>query len=341
MSRIPVAHARAMAHKLLLATGLPEPQVQAMTEAMIAAELMGHRTHGLAMLPTYLKRIANGQIRSGDTIEVLNETSASFAWHTDRLPGAWVMHQAMHKLREMARSHPVVTATVANCTHIGALQVYLEQPAREGFLAMMMVTDPGVRSVAPFGGADPVLTTNPIACGIPTADADPILIDQCTSLVSNAQAQSLDPQQSELPGEWLMDNQGRPSRDPAVLKTDPPGTIMPLGGHTFGYKGYGFMLMCEAYALALSGHGRSTPKTRGSQGVFVQLIDPGHFGGRAVFEREMGFVADQCHQSRPAAGSSGVRLPGERAFRLKREQTAQGLDLAEATWQALLSLSAG
>lgn len=331
MPRIPVAEARDLARNLLTAAGLPGPQAEAMCDVMIEAELMGHRTHGLSMLPIYLDRIEAGLIRSDGEIETLHETASTFAWRTERLPGAWVMHKAMARLEEMARTQPVVTATIANCTHIGALQVYLDGPARRGLLGMMMVTDPGVASVAPFGGADAVLTSNPIACGIPTG-GDPILIDQCTSLVSNAQAQSIPAGQTELPGDWLMDNQGRPSRDPAVLKTDPPGTIMPLGGAEFGYKGFGFMLMCEAFALALSGHGRRTPQIRGAQGVFIQLIDPAGFAGRRVFEAETGFVAGQCRASRPASGSPGVRLPGDRASRLKREQMAEGLELQTDLW---------
>lgn len=301
---------------------------------LISADLMGHRTHGLGMLPTYLDRIAAGLIRHEGNIETLNESDATFAWHTDRLPGAWVMKRAMAKLKDMAGRHPVVTATVSNCTHIGSLQVYLEEPARNGYLALMMVTDPGVASVAPFGGADPVLTTNPIACGIPTG-CDPILIDQCTSLVSNAQAQSIPEGQTELPGDWLFDNKGHPSRDPSVLKTDPPGTIMPLGGADFGYKGMGFMLMVEAFALALSGHARSSPKTRGAQGIFIQLIDSSSFSGRGTFETEMKHVVDACRASRPAEGSSGVRLPGERALRLWREQTQTGLDVDTAHLDAI------
>ncbi|WP_146592052.1 Ldh family oxidoreductase [Puniceibacterium confluentis] len=334
MPKLSVSTATELARTLLADAGMSAAQAAAMADVLIAADLMGHRTHGLGMLPTYLDRIAAGLIRREGEIETLSKTSSTFAWHTDRLPGAWVMQQAMSRLQDMARRHPVVTATVSNCTHIGSLQVYLEEPARNGYLALMMVTDPGVASVAPFGGVDPVLTTNPIACGIPTG-CDPILIDQCTSLVSNAQAQSIPEGQTELPGDWLLDNMGRPSRDPSVLKTDPPGTIMPLGGADFGYKGMGFMLMVEAFALALSGHARSTPKTRGAQGVFVQLIDPSAFSGRGNFEAEMKHVVEACHASRPAEGSSGVRLPGERALRLKREQTETGLDVETGRLDAI------
>lgn len=330
MPKIRVDHLTPAVSDLLVAGGMNGAHAKAAADVLIYADMIGHQTHGLAMLPVYLDRIAAGLIRSEGEIEVLAETAASFAWRCDRLPGAWVMGRALERALELSRQHPVVTATVANCTHIGALAAYLEGPARQGRLVLLMATDPGVASVAPFGGADAVLTSDPIACGIPTG-GDPILIDQCTSLVSNGQVRVFG--EEPLPGDWLLDNAGRPANDPAVLGAEPPGTIMPLGGADFGYKGYGFMLMCEAFALCLSGHGRSVPQTRGAQGVFLQLIDPEFFAGAAGFLRETSHLARACKESRPAAGSPGVRLPGERALGRKRDALENGVEIDDGVWR--------
>jgi LDH2 family malate/lactate/ureidoglycolate dehydrogenase len=270
-------------------------------------------------------------------ITVVQDTPVSLNWQAHRLPGAYVVSRAVHRLYDKIGTAPVVTASIANCSHIGSLQAYLEGPARKGYLCLMMVTDPGVASVAPFGGADAVLTSNPIAAAIPT-NADPILIDQCTSLVSNAQIQSAD-KSKPLPGKWVVDNQGRPSNDPAVLSASPPGTIMPLGGEDFGYKGFGLGLMVEAFALALSGHGRLTPKQRGAQGVFLQMIDPAAFSGRDAFLAETTELVRRCKESRPADGSHGVRLPGERAMSEKRRQLRDGLDVADALFERIVALA--
>lgn len=329
MPRVDCRDLEAALRDVLERAGMARPHAEAVAGIMLYADMIGHATHGLAMLPVYLDRIAAGLIRSEGEIEAVSETPASFAWRCDRMPGAWVMRQAVDKALEMSRRQPVVTATVANCTHIGALAAYLEAPAREGRLTMLMVTDPGVASVAPFGGAEPVLTSDPIACGIPTG-GDPILIDQCTSLVSNGQVKAFG--DAPLPGDWLVDNRGRPTNDPAVLKTDPPGTIMPLGGADFGYKGYGFMLMCEAFALCLSGHGRSVPQTRGAQGVFLQMIDPAFFSGADSFLDETTHLAQACRNARPADGGPGVRLPGERALSRKRAAEANGIEISDTLW---------
>jgi L-lactate dehydrogenase len=308
MKIIDVDRARNGVLSLLRSTGLRPDLADEMSHIIIQSDLMGHRTHGIAMLPTYVERLSSGLITKEGEITVVRDTPVSLNWQAHRLPGAYVVRRALEALYEKVAMSPVVTASIANCSHIGSLQAYLEEPARKGYLCLMMVTDPGVASVAPFGGADPVLTSNPIAAAIPT-HADPILIDQCTSLVSNAQIQSADTSKP-LPGKWVMDNKGHASSDPAVLQTDPPGTIMPLGGEEFGYKGFGFGLMVEAFALALSGHGRLTPKQRGAQGVFLQLIDPAAFSGRGTFLDETTELVRRCTQSRPAEGSRGVRLPG-------------------------------
>lgn len=337
MKTLKVDATRADVSRLLQATGLKREFADDMSHIMIESDLMGHRTHGLAMLPTYLDRLSKDLIRKEGEIAVVRESASTLNWQAHRLPGAYVVRRAVATLFEKVQSEPVVTASIANCSHIGSLQAYLEEPARRGFLCLMMVTDPGVASVAPFGGADPVLTSNPIAAAIPTR-GEPILIDQCTSLVSNAQVQSAD-KTKPLPGNWVVDNQGRPTSDPAALTADPPGTIMPLGGEDFGYKGFGFGIMVEAFALALSGHGRLMPKQRGAQGVFLQFIDPVAFSGSDAFLDETTDFVARCKASRPAEGSRGIRLPGERAMAEKKRQMLNGLEVGDALFERISALA--
>ena len=311
---------------LLVAAGMSLPRAAAMADVMVQTDLMGHRTHGVAFLPTYLDRIAVGQIKTDGEVEVLSEGPTDLAWSALHLPGAWVMRQAMDALYERLKIYPVVTATIGGCSHVGSLQTYLKEIGEKKYMGQMMVADPGVSSVAPFGGADAVITTNPMAAAIPTR-GNPILIDQSTALVSNAFVQARGARGELLPGAWLLDGEGRPSRDPAVLKADPPGTILPLGGVEFGYKGFGFGLMVEAWGPSLSGHGRSTPKTRGGQGVFLQIIDPAAFVGSEAFLDETTDLVRRCYASRPAEGSS-VRLPGERAYAEAARQRREGITIA-------------
>lgn len=339
-----VQQALAGAAALLRAAGLDDDKAAAVARRLIDADLLGHSTHGLRMLPIYLERLADGRIARSGSIEVLQDRGAAFSWMTNRLPGAWVMDKLVAEVLERSATHPVVTATLANCTHIGALQAYLEEFAERKLLALLMVTDPAVASVAPPGGVQAVTTTNPIAACIPTDEA-PLLVDLSTTLVSNSAAATYAAADKKLPGAWLLDNQGRPTDDPKALGTSPPGTLMALGGAEFGYKGFAFGLLVEAFALALAGFGRDGARQRGAQGVFLQVIAPGAFGhGRDAFLASMSHLVAQCHAG-PAAAGSTIRLPGERALARKRQQLAQGLDLDDDipplldTWARRLGLA--
>jgi L-lactate dehydrogenase len=334
MTIVAIAAARAFAQELLAAAGLEAQLALSVADELVEADLLGHRTHGLALLVPYLQQIESGGMARAGTHRVLSDSPAAFHWAADRLPGAHVLRLAIAELVERAATHPVVTASIAECFHIGALQIYLEAATRADLICLIATTDPAVRSVAPFGGIDPVLTSNPLACGIPTR-GDPILIDICTSTVSNAGAAAYGRRGEMLPGEWLLDNTGRPSADPAVMRSMPPGTLLPLGGADLGYKGFGLGIMVEALALALSGYGRNNAGSSFGESVFVQVINPAHFAGRDIFLDEMQALVDKSHASRPVREGAPVRLPGEGALHRRRVAEAAGLDVPPEIFDAL------
>src|SRR5258706_6359374 len=151
---------------LMQAQGLPAGQAEAVAGKLVESDLLGHRTHGLAMLPMYLERLSDGRIARNGEISVVADHGSTFSWQAHRLPGAWVMNQAIAQAVTRIGEYPTVTFTIANCSHIGALQAYLPEVGDRKLMALMAVTDPGVVSVAPFGGNSPVLTPNPIAACI-------------------------------------------------------------------------------------------------------------------------------------------------------------------------------
>ncbi|KAB8305233.1 Ldh family oxidoreductase [Erwinia endophytica] len=313
---------------LLMRAGVPEERALPMTQRMLDADLLGHSTHGLWFMSAYLERIAAGQISPQAELQVIHDQPNAFAWHAHRAPGAWVMHIATEELLRRVGSHGVVSATIADCSHIGCLQTYLLPLVEKNLLVTLCATNPGVRSVAPFGGSDSVLTTNPVAWGIPTRGA-PILIDQCTSVASNTFFKSFAAKKHMLPEAWLLDSTGQPTHDPAVLQHTPPGSILPLGGLQLGYKGFGLGLMVEAFSLALGGSGRRQEPDMYGQGVFIQVIDPDCFAGREAFLDEMDYLVASCKASRLRPDSKEIRLPGERALAEREQQWVQGITLNE------------
>jgi len=184
---------------------------------------------------------------------------------------------------------------------------------------------PSVAAVAPHGGTKAVYTPNPLAAGIPTG-GDPILLDISASITTMNLTRQLATAGRSFPQPWVQDAQGNPSTDPRVVLNQ-GGSLLPVGGLDHGHKGYGLALMVEALST-LAGHGRADRPSGVCLSVFVQAIDPDAFGGRAAFERQMGWLADACHAVPPRPGVDRVRLPGERALACRSAAMEQGVPLA-------------
>jgi LDH2 family malate/lactate/ureidoglycolate dehydrogenase len=179
-----------------------------------------------------------------------------------------------------------------------------------------------------------MITPNPLAAGIPTS-GEPILIDISMSTTTNAMVTRARNQGAPLPHGWLLDANGNPTSDPGAFFTDPPGSILPLGGTELGYKGFGLGLLIEALTSGLGGHGRADPAEGWGASVFIQLFDPAAFGGLDSFNRQLDTLADRVRQNPPVPGNDKVRLPGERGLALKARQLQAGLELHTSIMPAL------
>jgi L-lactate dehydrogenase len=325
--KFPVSEVVSFVNSILVRKGLRNDLAKCTAEVLVESDLLGHRTHGLALLKTYIEKIDEGSMSTDGEISILSDFGSAFSWDGNKLPGAFVLKRAMEEAIARTNEYPVVTATISECFHIGCLQAYLFPAIENGMMAIITATDPESRSVAPYGGTKGVLTTNPIAFGIPTM-GDPILVDICTSLVSNAAVRQHQANGTRFSSNCLLSSEGVPTNDPNVLNTTPPGTILPIGGAEYGYKGFALGLFVEATALALSGYNRTVKHELFREGVFLQLINPEKFAGGGSFQQAMTALSDECRASGVAvAGSPSVRMPGERALELRKEQLMHGLDL--------------
>lgn len=321
------------ATQLLLRAGLDADKAQAVAEILVEGDLLGHDTHGLAQLGPYLGALESGSMEKAGGPVVLADAPAALTWDGRRLPGPWLVLQAMQIAAERASTQGTCTVVIRRSHHIACLQAYLKRATDRGLMLLLSCSDPNGASVAPFGGLDAVFTPNPIAAGFPTTGL-PVLVDVSTSTTTNGLTNRLHAQGGRLPAPWLMDGQGRASNDPAVLFAEPKGTILPLGGKDSGHKGYGLSLMVEALSGGLAGHGRADPREGWGATVFLQVIDPRAFAGLAAFTRQTGHVADLCHQSRPV-GQAAVLTPGERAMALAARQRQDGVELHPSIMPAL------
>jgi L-lactate dehydrogenase len=311
---------------LLTAAGLGAEKAEAVARILVEGDLMGHTTHGLALLAQYLGELESGKMaRDGEPL-VLADAPAAVTWDGRRLPGPWLVLKAMELATQRAARCGTGTVVIRRSHHIACLAAYLKRATDQGLLMLLTCSDPNNASVAPYGGLDAVFTPNPIAAGIPTGDT-PLLIDISTSATTNGLTGRLHKEGRRLPAPWVIDGHGRPSDDPAVLFAEPKGTILPLGGMDSGHKGYGLSLLVEALTGGLAGHGRADPREGWGATVFLQVIDPRAFAGLDAFTRQTGAVARQCHASRPAQPGAPVRTPGEKGLALASRQHASGVAL--------------
>jgi len=318
-----------------MACGLVEDRACDVAEVLLEGDLLGHTTHGFALLPAYLKAIQEKTMETVGEPGVVADHGSSLTWDGRYLSGPWLVRRAISEARTRLVQYPTVTVSIRRSHHIGCLQAYLQPVTEAGLVVLLCCSDPASRTVTPHGGVAPRFSPNPLAAGIPT-DGDPILIDISTSSTSNGLCNRLAAAGERLPGPWLVDRDGDVTDDPRVLDGREGGAILPLGGVDLGYKGFALALLVEALTNALAGHGRADDKSRWGASVFLQILDPDRFGGRESFLRETSFLAQLCQETPVPPGKPPVRLPGQAALFRRKEQLASGVSLHPTILPALI-----
>ena len=324
---------------LFAAAGLEPGMAQIMSETLLEGDLLGHTTHGLALVAPNLAELEGGRMLGTGAPAIVAETSVTQTWDGRRLPGPWLTRRAIGWAGERARESGLAAVAIHHSCHIGCLAAYLRAPAQAGQMVVVTCSDPSTASVAPFGGTRRIITPNPLAAGWPTPDG-PVMIDISMSNTTNAMTGRLRAEGAVFDHPWVLDAQGAPTRDPNAFFADPPGSLLPLGGMAAGHRGYALGLLIEALTSALAGFGRADGETRWGAAVTVIVIDPACFGGTAGFLRETGWIADAVHANPPAAGGTPPRLPGERALAMRAEQLAHGVALHRSIPPALARCAA-
>jgi LDH2 family malate/lactate/ureidoglycolate dehydrogenase len=316
----------AMAHTLLAASGLDSGKAAAVAEILVEGDLLGHTTHGLALLAPYLSELEKGGMAKTGDPEIIADFPAAITWNGRRLPGPWLVLRALELAVDRARLTGTCTVVIRRSHHIACLAAYLKRVADQGLMVLMSCSDPTVASVAPHGGRRGVFTPNPFAAAWPTATG-PVILDVSMSITTNGLVKRRHVEKRPMDGQWLVDAEGHPTDNPGVLYTEPAGALLPLGGVDNGHKGYALGLMVEALSNGLAGHGRADPGEGWSAGVFIQVLDPALFGGAENFVRETTHLAEICRATPPRPGFESVRLPGEGGLKRRNEQLANGVDL--------------
>lgn len=313
--------------------GYERDKAQATAEILIEADLMGHSTHGLALVPWYLDGAAKGDVRGGGEPEVISDRGACAAWNGRRLPGTWLTLKAIDLGVERAKKYGTCTIAIADSHHIGALAAYLPRATEQGCMAIVASSSPAVATVAPYGGRVPIMTPDPIGIGIPT-DGDPVLIDISATITTNNMARRLIGEGKRFPQPWALDRDGNATDDPKAV-IGGGGSLLPVGGLDHGHKGYALGLLVESLTQGLGGFGRADAPKGAASSVFVQVIDPTAFAGQDAFTRQTSWLVKACRENPPRPGVERVRVPGDSAMKRRREAIASGVEIASSIMNAI------
>ncbi len=306
--------------------GMEDDKAHACAQILVEGDLLGHTTHGLALLPQYLDAIEAGDMRGTGEPAIVAEAPAAQTWDGKRIAGPWLTLRATRLAADRARETGIYCITIARSAHIGCLAAYLPAIVAGGQMLILTCSDPSVASVAPFGGTRRLFTPNPLAAGWPTPDGGAIL-DVSMSITTNGMTARKRAEGARFDQKALLDASGAPTDDPNALFTEPPGSLLPLGGADSGHKGYALALMVEALTSALAGHGRADAPKEWGASVTVIALDPARFAGLDAFTRETGWIEQAVHENPPIGGGAPPRLPGARALALRARQIAEGVTL--------------
>jgi uncharacterized oxidoreductase len=329
------------AESLFTASGVPAEEAGIVSRSLVDANLCGHDSHGLIRIPQYLAAVADGRLQPGAAFTVVKETAAALV-----VDGGWGLgqvqaHRLLDRLVPRAQALGLAAGTLKHCGHIGRLGEYAEAAAARRMALIATVNGHGLgKGVAPPGGTEARIGTNPLCLGAPTG-GDPVVLDIGTSVCAEGKVRVAFNKGQPVPPGWLIDNQGRPTTDPGVLYRQPPGSILPLGGAQ-AYKGFGIGLLLEILAGGLSGAPCSRPDlpNRVANAVLFIVLDIDQFAGAQHFLGEVKTLAEFVRACPRADGVSEILLPGDPERREKARRRKEGIPLDDGTWRQLVEVAA-
>jgi LDH2 family malate/lactate/ureidoglycolate dehydrogenase len=322
---------RDVTSRIFAGAGTPADLATEMAQILVESNLVGHDSHGVIRIPAYVKQIKEGTLVPEARPEVVSETPGSALvdgkYGFGHIAAAFGTDVAIHKAKESK----AVVVSIVRCNHIGRLGEWGSRAAAKDVIAIVTVGGGGGPGIAaPFGGAARALGTNPISVGIPGGDEPDLLVDFATTAVAEGKVQVARAKGVPLPSGCIIDKNGNPSTNPADLYNG--GMLLPFGGH----KGYGLAMVVELLGSALSPGETYNKDGRGGAAVII-AVDATTFHPFAAYAKGADETLGRIKAIPPAKGFDEVLLPGEPEQRSKADRLANGIPIAEATWDAIVA----
>jgi LDH2 family malate/lactate/ureidoglycolate dehydrogenase len=334
--RFPAARLRAFTREALAACGLPSDDAAVVADAIVEADLTGVDTHGITRLPQYVPVLQEGRINPRPNITIDRRGPATALVDGDNGMGHLVMTFAARSAMAIALDAGVGWVGVRRSNHAGAGGVYATIPLEQNLIGIYAATS-GVNVMAPSGGAEPLLGTNPIAFAIPAGDEAPVVLDIATSVSSFGLIRQHAMEGKPIPEGWMIDRTtGEPITDPARTAGS---LLLPIGG----YKGSGLALVIGLLSGVLNSaaFGRdvsdvNTPDgAESNTGQFIMAVDVSRFTPIEQFKREVDRHIRDLRTSAALPGGGSVHVPGEGRRRKKEQRLRDGVELSPAVLKQL------
>lgn len=339
MPTFTAAQLNTLSERILQGAGVPPEESKIVADELVGANMVGHDSHGVMRLVQYCKMIDDGIIQPGTRTVVISEEPAFALLDGQFNFGQVIATHALSILFEKARAAGTATVMIRNANHVGRLGSYTDQAASAGFAALMAVNGPGPGGVAPFGGIDRKLGTNPISMAAPRA-AGNLVLDMTSSATAEGKLRVAYQKGEQVPPGMIIDGHGRPSTNPGDYYHDPAGAILPLGGPLLGHKGYGLSVMIDTFCGIVSGNGVCrTDLPPGCNGVWMYLIDIERFVSRGQFDAMMETYVQHLKSSRRMEGVDEILLPGEIEIRRRAQRERDGVPVPDETWRQIGELA--
>jgi len=322
------------------AGGSEADEAKLVAENLVTANLMGHDSHGIGMMPRYVEALLEGGLHPNRQVEVKFDAGALLTLDGCAGYGQSVGVQATQMAIARAREHGTAIVALGNSHHLGRIGHWAEMALAQGLVSLHFVNVQSFARVAPFAGADRRFGTNPVCIGIPLPGEPPFLLDMATSAVAQGKLRVAHNKGAKIPPGWLIDTDGNPTDDPRWGVLQPFGAMLTTGEH----KGYGLAVACELLGGALTGGGvtdyDNKTQRRVLNGMISIVIDPARLGTQQAFAKDAKSFLAWLRASRAAPGHDRVRIAGEpeREYRAKRER--EGVPVDEETWKEIRAAAA-
>ncbi len=327
---------KALARKLLNAAGMTDEDAAILGEVIAHSDFTGVYSHGLSRFTTYLNQMNNGSLKARPAMKKITDTGAAVLYDCDGGSGIVALTKVYEDVRDRAKQYGIAIGSGRNSANIGCGHYYGVRAAQDD--VMCIICSNTYRCMAPYGGADLLIGTNPIIAAVPTKEAHPMVMDISTSGVAVGKIQAAKRDGRPIPEGWANDIDGKPTTN-----ANDAYAVLPIAAH----KGYALAVMVDAFGALLSGSmygegpGRPEEGRPENTGFCVIVVDPSKFMPIEEFKANADEYAKVMKNSRLAHGFDEIYLPGEPEFKKFEEYSVTGIEVSEALGAQLYELAVG